>query len=281
MIASPSDVADERRIVREVLQNWNDVNSKSRKIAFLPVAWESHASPNLDGRPQESINKHLLAECDLLVGVFWTRIGTPTGSEPSGTVEEIKKHHNAGKPAMIYFSSAEVSPDKLDPDQYAKVTEFKAWSMEKGLIGEYGNAEEFREALTRQLQLILDQDEYLGSILGEPDPMFHDLNSMPVSDPPLSADAQDLLLTASGDGNGQILALTILGGYRLQAGGRSFGSGHGRERARWKGALEELEELGYIQDQGFKGEMFELTQAGWAAADQLRAVADETGEDER
>lgn len=281
MIASPSDVEAERNIIREVLHEWNDVHSKPRKIAFMPVAWETHAAPGLEGRPQASINKHLLQDCDLLVGVFWTRIGTPTGTEQSGTVEEIKMHHAAGKPAMLYFSSAPLSPNKVDPKQNAKVTAFKAWSKKKGLIEEYGSVEEFRDKLKNQLQLTLQRSEYLRSILDESDPMVHDFDSMAFSAPPLSADAQDLLLTASGDGNGQILALTTLGGYRLQAGGRSFGSGHGRERARWKGALEELEELGYVQDQGYKGEMFELTNAGWEAADQLRAVADETGEDDR
>jgi hypothetical protein len=27
---------------------------------------------------------------DILMGVFWTRLGTPTGKAPSGTVEEIE-----------------------------------------------------------------------------------------------------------------------------------------------------------------------------------------------
>ena len=279
MIASPSDVAAERRIVREVLQNWNDVNSKSRKIAFLPVAWESHASPNLARRPQESINKHLLDECDLLVGVFWTRIGTAAGSKSSGTVEEIKRHHAAGKPARLYFSSAPISPNELDPNQNAKVTEFKDWCMRKGLIVEYGDADEFRQKLTSQLQLILDQDEYLGSILHESDPMLHDLNSMAAPDPPLSADAQDLLQAAARN-DGQILALTKLRGYILRAGGASFGGDHGRDSARWEAALGELEERDYVRDRGYKGEVFELTRAGWEAADRLRAVEDEPGEDD-
>ena len=281
MIASPSDVDDERRIVREVLQNWNDVNCKSQEIAFMPVAWESHASPSLDGRPQESINKHLLEECDLLVGVFWTRIGTPTGSEPSGTVEEIKRHHTAGKPAMLYFSSKQISPGEIDSGQYAKVKEFKTWSMERGLVAEYGSVEEFRQKLTRQLQLTLQQNEYLCSILERLNPEIDDSDPIGVADPHFSADAQELLLAASGNDDGTILALNTLDGYSVQAGARSFGGGHGRNSARWKGALEELEERNYVQDRGYKGEVFELTHTGWEAADQLRAVADEAGEDGR
>ena len=281
MIASPSDVDEERRIVREVLHDWNDVRSKSRMIAFMPVAWETHASPGLDGRPQESINKHLLEECDLLVGVFWARIGTPTGSEPSGTVEEIKKHHAAGKPAMLYFSSAQISPGKIDSDQYAKFKGFKTWSKEKGLIEEYGNVDEFREKLTRQLQLILQQNEYLNSVLDEPHPVIPESDLVRISEPSLSPDAQELLLAASENDEGTILVMNTLDGYSVHAGENSFGGGHGRKSARWKGALEDLVECDYVQDRGYKGEVFELTHTGWETADRLRAGADETGKDGR
>jgi len=118
MIASPSDIIKEREIIREVLSKWNAANSELRGIVLLPVGWETHSTPEMGDHPQKIINKQILKECDLLVGVFWTRIGTSTGDYPSGTVEEIEEHIKTGKPAMIYFSSAEIKPDKLDSDQY-------------------------------------------------------------------------------------------------------------------------------------------------------------------
>jgi hypothetical protein len=63
----------------------------------LPVGWEMHSAPDLAGRPQELINDRVLKDCDLLGGIFWTRLGTPTGESASGTVEEIKEHLAAGK----------------------------------------------------------------------------------------------------------------------------------------------------------------------------------------
>ena len=281
MIASPSDVEEERRIVREVLHDWNDVHSKSRMIAFMPVAWETHASPGLDGRPQDSINEHLLEECDLLVGVFWTRIGTPTGSEPSGTVEEIKEHHAAGRPAMLYFSSAQISPEEIDSDQYAKVKEFKTWSKENGLIEEYGNVEEFREKLTRQLQLTLQQNSYLHSVLDDPNSIIPDSDLVSISELSLSPDARELLLAASKSEDGTILACNIWYGYYVKAGAKEIRAPDGRESARWKGALDELMEGNCIEVRGAKGEMFVLTHAGWEAADRLRVAADATGKDRR
>ena len=282
MIASPSDVDTERGIVREVLHDWNDVNSKSRQIAFMPIGSETHTSPGLDGRPQEMINKHLLEDCDLLIGVFWTRIGTPTGAEPSGTVEEIKKHRAAGKPVMLYFSSKKVQPDEIDSEQYLKVKQFKAWSKEKGLIEEYSGAKEFREKLVRQLQLNLQQHEYWQRILSEPSQINRDLNRIELSGPSLSSDAQELLQAAAKDeSNSTILAINLLDGYVIEAGTMSFGGGNKREEARWKRALDELVSYEFVEEQGHKGQVFELTHAGWEEADRLRAIADEANGDRR
>ena len=79
-----------------------------RPVAYrmMPAVDEARVCPAMGDRPQAIINKQVLANCDLLVAVFWTRIGSPTGVAVSGTVEEIQEHLNAGKPAMIYFSSA-------------------------------------------------------------------------------------------------------------------------------------------------------------------------------
>ena len=102
-IASPGDVSKERRLAREVIHEWNHIHSKHRKIVLSAVGWETHSSPKMGERAQEVINKQVLRGADLLVGIFWTRLGTPTGESASGTVEDINEHVNANRPAMIYF----------------------------------------------------------------------------------------------------------------------------------------------------------------------------------
>src|SRR5437763_1467261 len=116
MIASPGDVLAERQIAREVIHEWNSVHSIDRRIVLMPVGWDTHASPEMGDRAQAIINRTVLADCDLLVAIFWTRLGTPTGVAASGTVEEIEEHLAAGKPAMLYFSSAPVHLDSVDRD---------------------------------------------------------------------------------------------------------------------------------------------------------------------
>jgi hypothetical protein len=101
LIASPSDVDEERDTAVRVIQEWNDLYSYSRKVVLLPLRWETHTAPEYGTRPQEIINRAIVDECDLLVGIFWTRIGSPTGSADSGTLEEIERVATAGKPINI------------------------------------------------------------------------------------------------------------------------------------------------------------------------------------
>ncbi len=78
------------------------MHSEDKSVVLMPVGWDTHAAPQMGARPQALINK-VLDGCDLLVAVFWTRIGSPSGKSPSGTVEEIEEHLRVKKPTMIYF----------------------------------------------------------------------------------------------------------------------------------------------------------------------------------
>ncbi|MBL8298080.1 MAG: DUF4062 domain-containing protein [Rhodanobacteraceae bacterium] len=270
MIASPGDVFEERKIVRAAIHDWNDVNAATSKVMLAPVGWDTHASPELGSRPQELINSRLLKNCDLLIGVFWTRLGTPSGEADSGTVEEIEKHVAAGKPAMIYFSSRPVAPESIDQDQYAKLTEFRERCKPLGLIESFENTEQFRSKVSKQLQVSLNQNQYLQSILArtqsQPDVML--LSPEPVS-MSLSEEAIILLKQAGTHDDGVILKLATLGGRLLQVGGKTFGGGKGRESAKWENALQELLDAELVVARGYKDQVFELTHAGWAALDSL------------
>ncbi|MBI1832025.1 MAG: DUF4062 domain-containing protein, partial [Planctomycetes bacterium] len=151
MIATPGDVAKERQLARDVIYEWNGIHSEDKDIVLIPVGWDSHASPEMGDRPQAIINKQVLKNCDLLIAVFWTRLGSPTGKFASGTVEEIEEHLKAGKPAMIYFSSAPVRLESVDEKQYKALLKFKDECRQKGLIAEYDLPVDFKEKLHKQL----------------------------------------------------------------------------------------------------------------------------------
>ena len=271
MIASPGDVAEEREIVRSVIHDWNDVNAQFSKVMLAAVCWETHSSPELGCRPQELINTRILNTCDLLVGVFWTRLGTPTGEFQSGTVEEIKKHVAAGRPAMIYFSSKPVAPESIDHEQYKKVIELMKILEDEGLIERYDNVDDFRKKLTKQLQLCLSHNKYIQGLISsvaidiKTDNSAEDVAVLKCN---LSDDAKQILKAAA-KVNGVIRKIAQLGGTLLQAGNESFGGDHGRESAKWVAAFEELEHQKLVVGKGHKGELFEITHKGWEVADAL------------
>lgn len=113
--------------------------------------WETHALPEMGDRPQVPINEQIVNDADILVGVFWTRLGTPTGREESGTVEEIRAFLRQQKPVLLYFSNAPARPDRVDPDQFQKLTEFKHQCRRQGIVFDYQSVEELGDLLRRHL----------------------------------------------------------------------------------------------------------------------------------
>jgi hypothetical protein len=155
LIASPSDVTEEREIAVRTMQEWNDLNAAERQFVLLPLRWETHSAPKYGKRPQEIINQQVVDHCDLLVGIFWARVGSPTGIADSGTIEELERVASEGKPVMLYFSQAKHDPDKLDLEQLAKLREFKKKTFPKALVENYADVIEFKEKLSKQIEIQL------------------------------------------------------------------------------------------------------------------------------
>lgn len=267
MIASPGDVPAERSIVREVLTEWNVVNADLRKQVLLPVGWETHSVPEMGDRPQAIINKQILHDCDLLVGVFWTRIGTATTEYASGTVEEIEEHVKTGKPTMLYFSGAPVIQDSVDLNQYSRLKEFRQSCQSRGLYESYTDIQDFRTKFYRQLQLKINRDVYFR--FGDSDGKSVALHEIPTA-PSLSKEAAFLLKEAATDSSGQVLYLEHLAGYVLQVKGKNLiEDANERSRALWIAALDELEKLDLLASAGSKRNIFKVTLKGYEVADRL------------
>jgi hypothetical protein len=151
LIASPSDVANERMAIRRTVFEWNSVHSLEQQAVVLPVMWEFEATPEMGEPPQGILNRQLVNSSDILIGIFWTRLGTPTGREESGTVEEIKEFLDKGKSVLLYFSSAPTVPSRLDPEQFRKLTEFKHWCRQRGIVFDYESTDDLGELIRRHL----------------------------------------------------------------------------------------------------------------------------------
>ena len=268
MIASPGDVASERAIVRDVVYEWNAVHSSARKLVLLPIGWESHSSPEMGATAQDIINNQVLAKCDLLVGVFWTRIGTPTERHLSGTVEEIEKHIATGKPAMLYFSSQPVALDTVDIGQIQQLKKFKESCQSRGLYESYDSHGDFKDKFYRHLQIKVNEHPLLQS--AETPHASPEIVESRTPRPALSPEARVLLKEASQDSGGIIIHARYIGGTTIQTNGKNLiPSNEPREVAKWEHALEQLTSKGLIVDQGYKGEVFGITNLGYQVADMI------------
>lgn len=265
MIASPSDILEERHVVREVLTKWNIIHAENRHVVLLPIGWETHSIPETGDHPQSILNRQILEQSDLLVGLFWTRLGTPTDKYVSGSAEEINRHVDAGKPAMLYFSDQPAKPSSVEPEQYRKLQQFKdKWSAH-ALIGEWENPSDFREKFDSQLQMKLNKDPYFKNLTiaaTQPAPLN--------SDSSLSDDAERLLVAAKEEGTIECMpSVDLVAGISIDAGGQSFTEDTHRSVARWSGAVEELKCAGLIEDRAGKRELYFVTRKGFRVIDEL------------
>jgi len=202
-----------------------------------------------------------------LVGIFWTRIGTPTGKAISGTVEEIEEHVNSGKPAMLYFSNKPVVPDSIDQYQYAAVKKLKQEFQSKNLAFDFDSVGDFRNKFQRHLSMKFNEEEYRTSLPGEAG--YATDNSKEIT---VSEEAKLLLKEAASSHSGQIMKVGYKGGFTIQANGKRLNSDKdARASAKWEAVMQELLDNDLISEHGGQGQIFSLTQKGYDFADKLKS----------
>jgi hypothetical protein len=148
-IASPGDVAAEREAVVRGLNRWNVRHSD---LILNAVSWESASTPSLGDHPQNILNRDVIERCQLLVAVFWSRLGTPIPNAPSGSAAEIE-HFSRVKGTgrvLLYFCIGPLPPD-ADAAEAARLREYKAEIGSRGLYSEYQNVDQFERLLYEHL----------------------------------------------------------------------------------------------------------------------------------
>lgn len=158
IIASPGDLKDERSSIPENFLGWN---KNHPGILLTPEMWESGSVPTMGDHPQQILNKQLVEDGDLLVALFWTKLGTPTPNALSGTVEEIEefiKKKGAAR-VMIYFCNRQLpdSPGDINTEEIARLQSFKEEIKARGLYDEFITKDEFIAKLYRHLDTKVNQ----------------------------------------------------------------------------------------------------------------------------
>jgi hypothetical protein len=264
MIAAPSDVSTEVKIAYEVVHAWNNINAEDKKVVLIPIGWGTHSAPSMDDSAQAIINSQVLAKADLLIAIFWTRLGTETAKFDSGTVEEIEQNISAKKPTLVYFSSKNAPPRLGNTKQFKNLEKFRKNLESRGLYWSFDSETQFRELLSRQLgqtiiQYIAEKPSIPTSAAESPKPSLD-----------ISEDARELILQASQDENGYIHYRHQFGGRSLLTNGRNFTEDQTpRIQARWEAVLQQLEDNGLIESRGAKREAFKVTDKGYGFVESI------------
>jgi hypothetical protein len=156
LLAAPSDVTEEQELIAELIDEWNVQHGEAAQARVELLNWRTHAHPESGKRAQALINRQFADRADVVVAIFWRRLGSPTGKAPSGTVEEIERAQRRNKKVMVYFSQRPTT-EKEPPDsrEQARIERFKRRFGRNALYGTYADAQEFETAVRKDLALVM------------------------------------------------------------------------------------------------------------------------------
>ena len=156
---------------------------------FVLCRWETDTYPgfHVDG-PQGLIDSILnIEDCDVFIGIFWTRFGTPVAGALSGTEHEFQRAFRAWErkksPQLLFYFSEKCY--RLDTEeqveQLKRVLKFKREFPPSGLWWSYKNPTQFKETARRHL-LKLMQDIDRGRVEAKPrnsviSTIFHEVST--------------------------------------------------------------------------------------------------------
>ncbi len=123
-LASPGDLEEERRAIRRVVEEFNNLWADELGYQVDLVGWEETVAGY--GRPQHLINQDV-DSCELFIGMIWKRWGTPPGGDggfSSGFEEEytrsLERRERTGSPQVSLFFKAIPDEFMADPGEDLK-----------------------------------------------------------------------------------------------------------------------------------------------------------------
>lgn len=185
-ISSPGDVAEERTLARQVIEQELPKDPLLRgRITCEALSWDDPNAPvAMPARltPQEAVNQGLAkpSDCDFVVVILWSRMGTPLpesyrksdGSRyVSGTEWEFLDALSAQRPPhiLVYRRTAKINIDPFDPEflekgaQSQQVKKFFETTFQnedgslRGAYTEYVTPQQFEEHLLSDLRAFVQK----------------------------------------------------------------------------------------------------------------------------
>lgn len=143
MVSAPGDIPDtDIECINTTVYRWNVTYGPSYSAVVLPVGWRLNAAPTHGVRPQESLNSQLVESADFVLALFWHRLGTNTGVERSGTVEEIELALQLGHPVAILRCDRPIAPSDIDNEQFRQLENYFEEIGSRSLYMKYVDTEQ-------------------------------------------------------------------------------------------------------------------------------------------
>lgn len=266
MIGSPSDIQEEVTTAINVINRWNYINSRSTNIALIPLHWSFSSYPTSSAPPQKSINKQLVEQSDLMIAIFGTKIGTPTDTEISGTVEEIKEHIKAGNDVMLFFKLSSEDITSIEPQQLQKIKDFKASIKDNVLWCDFTNNDDFKQKLYDKIQLYINNNwkdsQTVSRVIYAPSDQLQ-----------LSDEEKQRLIDWTNESNAESASFSFNRGYLYRLGYKQYEVNEGRENSEWEDFFKRLRNADLIEIDRYNKEgrpIYKLTKAAYEYVDELK-----------
>ncbi len=133
LISCPSDIAPYVPQLETAVNYFNNHYGRNNKIGIRTIYWNKDTYATMGKSPQDIINQQIVENSDMIVGVFWTRFGTPTDKYESGTEEEVEKMIDMGKQVFLYFLDKPIPPSSFNHEQYSKISKFREKHKNDGI----------------------------------------------------------------------------------------------------------------------------------------------------
>lgn len=167
LISAPGDVTDDDiAAVTRAIERWNALYGVGSAAVVIPTTWIEHSAARYGDRPQSVLNEQLVDTADIVIAIFWNRLGSPTGEAESGTIEEIARAHDRGAYVGILRCERPVKQEDLDPDQLTRLRDYFETIRGEALYLGYEDS----AGLARHVEAILNQAVARGAAHLEDEP---------------------------------------------------------------------------------------------------------------
>jgi internalin A len=159
VVASPIDVQPERDVLPSVIDEVNRVVAADRGLRLELSRWETDTHPGFHSEGLQGLIDPILkvTDCDLLIGIFWKRFGTPTADGKTGTEHEFGLAYEAwlrkrSPQIFVYFNLKAYTPkSKAEAEQWGRVLEFRDRFPKEGLWWPYKGKVQFEKLIRNHL----------------------------------------------------------------------------------------------------------------------------------